>query len=1206
MNERPPTILLINCDSQDRERYRHYLLQNNDDRYAVLEADSGATGLALWQTYRPDCVLLDEQLPDLDGLAVLTEIRQRLGQSLFLPVIVLTNQPHGAIANQTGAEIQDYLVKEHCNAETLRIAVNAAMRTLQLHQQLGQCVDQQAELYRQMRTDWESMTDAYVSLDREWRITYVNQATARLNNLAPEDMIGRTHWDVWPWSVGTIVEQNYRQAMAEQVPVHFEVLYEPLTLWLEIHAYPSLQGLNLYFRDVSHYKQAEAALQQTNQALQQQAHQLVQANESLQTASEELHVTEEELRQQNEELIVAHEQIELEAYRYQELFNFAPDGYVVTNANGMIQEANQAIAALVAIEQNYLVNTPLVAYITDSDRHAFRNLLYGLRQQPQSQKLQTDALSLKSSPGFLVPVAIAGTAIRDAQQCLLGVRWLIKDISHRKQAEMALRASELRYRTLFEAIDEGFCVCEMLFDQNNTPIDYRFLEMNPAFERLTGLSQAIGKTARELVPDLEAFWFETYGKVAQTGEAIRFENQSIAMSRWFDVYAFRIDEPRHHRFAVLFTNITERKQAEAELEQRLHDEQALRSLAEVAELKLQQLLASIREDFVLLDHQWHIMYLNASAAATMRKPSAEIINQCFWDLFPELVGTEFYDRLHQAMRDQTSTQFQYHYSSWNRWFENRVYPTPDGIVILCTDITDRKVSEAELRQKNAILNALNEAAPTPIFVKDRQGYIIYANPATLEVLGKSAAEVIGYRDCDLYPHPEDAARVMENDQRVMASGQTEVVEETPDGVRTFLGMKSPYFNEAGEVIGLIGIANDISDRVQFERDRERILQQEQAARAAAERANRIKDEFLTVLSHELRSPLNPILSWASLLQRRKFDETRTAQALATIERNAKLQCQLIDDLLDVAKILRGKLTLNTAPIQLAPVITAALETVQTAAVAKSIQIQTELPSIIQVSGDPARLQQIVWNLLTNAIKFTPTGGQVIVQLQQVGHQAQITVSDTGKGISPEFLPHIFEHFRQEDASITRKYGGLGLGLAIVRHLVEAHGGTITANSLGEGQGATFTVYLPLVSNQPELSVASELPKSELNLAGIRVLVVDDEPDTREVLAVILESYGAEVATVASATEVLTQLDQFQPHVLVSDIGMPNVDGYRLLQQVRTRSLDQGGQIPAIALTAYAREEDRQQALAAGFQEHIAKPIEPDALVKAIATLLRSN
>ncbi|MFM2303135.1 MAG: hypothetical protein RLZZ135_542 [Cyanobacteriota bacterium] len=375
----------------------------------------------------------------------------------------------------------------------------------------------------------------------------------------------------------------------------------------------------------------------------------------------------------------------------------------------------------------------------------------------------------------------------------------------------------------------------------------------------------------------------------------------------------------------------------------------------------------------------------------------------------------------------------------------------------------------------------------------------------------------------------------------------------------------------------------------------------ETAREAAQSANRIKDEFLAVLSHELRSPLNPILGWSKLLQQGKLDATKTQTALATIERNAQLQTQLIDDLLDISRILRGKLSLNQTSVDLKKVISSALETVRLAAEAKSLQIETVLPSVGTVMGDAGRLQQIVWNLLSNAVKFTNQGGQIRVALTQIGTHAQIQVMDTGKGINPDFLPYVFEHFRQEDGATTRKFGGLGLGLAIARQIVEMHGGQIGVDSLGEGQGATFTVELPLAATLSQLPSTESSDASTNDLNGIRILVVDDEPDSRDFTALVLELSGASVTSVASGIEALTVIKQSIPDLIISDIGMPEMDGYMLLQQVR--KLEQVRQVSAIALTAYAGEFNRQQALQAGFQKHLSKPIEPNKLIQAISDLI---
>jgi len=394
--------------------------------------------------------------------------------------------------------------------------------------------------------------------------------------------------------------------------------------------------------------------------------------------------------------------------------------------------------------------------------------------------------------------------------------------------------------------------------------------------------------------------------------------------------------------------------------------------------------------------------------------------------------------------------------------------------------------------------------------------------------------------------------------------------------------------------------------------RAQLYEAEKTARAQAETANRIKDEFLAVLSHELRTPLNPILGWAKLLRTRNFDEATRIRALETIERNAKLQTQLIGDLLDVSRILQGKVRLNLYAVDLKVAIASALETVRLAAEAKSIEIKTVLsPDIGKVLGDSDRLQQVMWNLLSNAVKFTPTEGRVEVRLEQVGLDAQIQVIDTGKGIMLEFLPYVFDYFRQADAKTTRIFGGLGLGLAIVRHIVELHGGTVQAESLGEGQGATFTVRLPLLKNS-ELRVSSgEASQAELNtddtlLAGVKILLVDDQADVREFFSFALEQYGATVTAVESASEALEILVQSKPDILLSDIGMPLMDGYMLLCEVRKLPLEQGGQIPAIALTAYAGEINYNQAMAAGFQKHLSKPVDPADLASAIVNLIGQN
>ena len=396
-------------------------------------------------------------------------------------------------------------------------------------------------------------------------------------------------------------------------------------------------------------------------------------------------------------------------------------------------------------------------------------------------------------------------------------------------------------------------------------------------------------------------------------------------------------------------------------------------------------------------------------------------------------------------------------------------------------------------------------------------------------------------------------------------------------------------------------------------DRNVLLESERHARSAAERASRMKDEFLTTLSHELRTPLSAILGWSHLLRAKPPGAEELTKGLETIERNARAQTQLIDDLLDMSRIASGKVRLDVQPVQPAAFIEEAVHAVRPAAEAKGIRLETLLdPLAGPIHGDPNRLQQVIWNLLSNAIKFTPRGGRVQVVLERVRSHIEISVADTGAGIEPAFLEHVFERFRQADASTTRQYGGLGLGLAIVKHLLELHGGTVGAQSPGPGQGSTFTVTLPLaVVHRTQEADLRRHPTSALaplhfeaaDLSAVKVVVVDDQADARDLVARVLSECGAQVITAASAGEALLLVEHERPHVLVTDIGMPDVDGFELLRRVRALGETRGGKVPAIALTAFARSEDRTRALQQGFRVHVAKPVEPSELIASVASVV---
>jgi PAS domain S-box-containing protein len=537
---------------------------------------------------------------------------------------------------------------------------------------------------------------------------------------------------------------------------------------------------------------------------------------------------------------------------------------------------------------------------------------------------------------------------------------------------------------------------------------------------------------------------------------------------------------------------------------------------------------------------------------------------------------------------------------------------------------NEQTRRAEERFRSLVL-ATNQL----VWSTDARGRALEDLPLWRAFTGQAPADLLGHGWLDAI-HSEDRERA----ERIWQSSvaRAEPYEEEfrlhhhSGAWRWILARGVPVLSDSGEVREWVGIAADITDRRQAEEERERLLASEQESRREAERSNRLKDEFLATVSHELRTPLQSILGWARLLsaepgeapEAHRIDRAHLDKGLSVIVRNAQAQLQLIDDILDVSRIITGKLRLSPDSVQVTDFIRTAVETVKAAADGKHIELTTHIaPGVETIFGDPDRLQQIVWNLLSNAVKFTPTGGKVAIDVSQADESVVIRVTDSGQGIRSDFLPYVFDRFRQANAASTRNHGGLGLGLAIVRHLVELHGGKVAVESAGEGRGATFSVSLPVHARMREEGGPEEereWPEAEgllggegLTLSGRRVLVVDDETDARELFATLIREYGAEVATAPSVKDALVALHSFRPDVLVSDIAMPNQDGYDLVRQLRALDADNELRtVPAIALTAYARQDDRRRALAAGFQLHVAKPVDPRELVHAISRLLATK
>ncbi len=688
------------------------------------------------------------------------------------------------------------------------------------------------------------------------------------------------------------------------------------------------------------------------------------------------------------------------------------------------------------------------------------------------------------------------------------------------------------------------------------------------------------------------------------------------------------------------------------------EHQRIKEALEQSSQHINNILESIPNAFFTLDEQWRFTYLNPQCEPLLQRARADLQGKSIWEEFPAAIGTAFETQYRRAAQEQVAVVFDEFYPPLDTWFEVRAYPTPEGVAVYFYNINERKRAEAALveRTRLAEMNAevgqivtrndsldvlLNNCAQALVHHLDAAFARIWTLNSQSDMLELKASR-------GLYTHLDGFhSRVPVGKFKIGLIAQerephlTNSVVNDPrvsdhewakrEGMVSFAGYPLMVENR---VIGVVAIfarhplsetilqglalaADSIAlgiERKKNEAERELLLWREQRARKDAEKTNQLKDEFLSTLSHELRTPLMAILGWANILNSGEFDAVTTTSALETIERNARAQVKLIDDLLDVSRIITGKLRLDVHQVELAEVIESAIASVRPAAQAKGIHLQILLDSKAgPISGDADRLRQVMWNLLTNAIKFTPKQGRVQVRLERINSHVEIVVSDNGQGIEPEFLPLVFDRFRQADQASTRSYGGLGLGLSIVRQLVELHGGTIQVDSTGAGQGATFTVQLPLRVTRREMDEAEEErqhPTVDRNvsfdcppqLENLRVLIVDDETDTRLLLRMLLERCGSQVTAASSVAEALQMIAASKPDILVSDIGMSGEDGYALIGKVRALASEHGGQTPAIALTAFARVEDRVRALRAGFQVHIPKPIEPAELIAVVASL----
>ena len=801
-----------------------------------------------------------------------------------------------------------------------------------------------------------------------------------------------------------------------------------------------------------------------------------------------------------------------------------------------------------------------------------------------------------------------------------------RDITAQKQAEEALRASKERYRLLTELSPDGVVVAGA---------DGTIHLANPSLLRMLGAS-AEDMTGRNLcdfvAPEFQDHCSALMKTVMSEGTAATQVEGVLRSTNGrripVEVSAVRFDE--NQQFAQLVIHdLTGRKQVEAERERWSKQIESERD-------RLSRILEQMPIGVIIAEAPTgRLVFHNIEASRLLHRPFLVAEDYRGYTKYGAVRedGLPYQAEEYPAARSLISgeivknEEIKYRLEdSTEAYFSVNSAPIydPEGRMVLTivtlVDIAERKLAEAALRESEERFAKAFQASPDALVIsRIADTVVLEVNDSFVSMSGYARDEIIGKTalQMGLYADPSSRERALAILREQNFIRDCELTIKRKSGEVRWIVISTEPMNLRGEHCWLT-ISRDITEHKHAEEERERLLLQEKEAREEAEMASRMKDEFLATISHELRTPLTAILGWASMLNRGSLSQFQTRHALQVIQQSAKSQARLVDDILDTARIITGRLKLDAQPVEIERVFQAAVDVIRPSAEAKRVVLQTVIDDRSSiVFGDANRVQQVIWNLLSNAVKFTSEGGRVEARLSRSEDHIEITVADTGVGIDPQFMPYVFDRFRQADSTSKRKYSGLGLGLAIVRHLVEMHGGTVAASSPGEGQGAIFTVRFPVASPEILLQPEERSPGQELkqptqlnqmdgkqNLSGIRVLVVDDDSATLEMLKVILQNRGADVITASSAGDALQALEHSVPDALVSDLGMPEHDGYELIEQIRQRGPDRGGNIPAIALTAYARVEDRVRALTAGFQMYVPKPVDPNELVAVVANLAR--
>lgn len=865
----------------------------------------------------------------------------------------------------------------------------------------------------------ESITDGFFTLDAGWRFDYANPEAERILGREPGALLGKLLWEEYPGTVGSEFEKAYRRVATERKSESVLAYYPDHDRWYDVRAFPAPTGVTVYFRDVSEAKQVEAALR----------------------ASEERHR-------------LALDAAELGAW------NIDPARKLLV--------CDERFSTIFTGSTAPLTYEQAVAAIHADDRAAVGAAIAAATriENPAPYAIEYRVVRPDGAVHWVFAKGRANFRNEGSERRLVSFDGTVADISERKQAEDRLRFSEARFRTLFDSIDEGFCVIEVIWGAAGRAADYRFMETNPAFERQTGLHRAVGRTMRDLAPDMDEFWFETYGRVATTGQPTRFANEAKALGRWFDVYAFRLGEAEGNKVAVLFTDITARQRVEERLREA---EEQFRTLAD-----------------------------NMAQFAWTADASGAI-----------------------------------------NWYNRRWY--------------------------------------------DYTG-------TTLESMRGWGWQAVH--------HPDHVDRVKERFRHFVAAGEpwedTFPLRGVDGNYRWFLSRAVPIRNDAGTLLRWFGTNTDVTEQ----RDTAEELRQ---VAAELSQADRRKDEFLATLAHELRNPLAPIRNSLELIRRAASDPKVVERARQVMERQLAQMTRLVDDLLDVSRISSDKLALRSERIDLAAVLRSAVETSQPLLDAAGQQLAVSLPDEpVLLDADLTRLAQVFMNLLNNAAKFSERGGRIALSAARDGGEVVVRVVDNGVGIPAEHLGGIFEMFSQVNSSLERSQGGLGIGLTLVRRLVELHGGRVEARSGGIGTGSEFIVRLPVV--QSAAAAPGAVAEGRPAASALRVLVVDDNQDAAVSLAALLELMDNEVHTAHDGLAAFAAAAALRPDVVLLDIGLPGLNGFEVARRIRAEPWGQGMRL--IAMTGWGQDSDKQKSQAAGFDHHLVKPVEPTALVRLLGSAVK--